>query len=171
MRIWTPTSTSSRSGSIGDARGIVASCSTGCSSRPWSSTRHPIASWSRASPGRTAATTTCRGYLSEGDTKIVGYCGTLTPAKATTYGDRRRKNWPTPRLARAAWTLHRHPPRCDGPNSPGKAGLKGISWIKSLDPQFCRPIPGSRCEKRSRKWDKSPLCPTMSRIKIFDRAQ
>ena len=61
--------------SIGDARGIVASCSTGCSSRPWPSTRHPIASWSRASPGRTAATTTCRGYLSEGDTQIPEYPG------------------------------------------------------------------------------------------------
>ena len=36
----------------------------------------------------------------------AGYCGTPTLARATTYGDRATKELATPRLARAAWTLH-----------------------------------------------------------------
>ena len=45
------------------------------------------------------------------------------------------------------WTPSRNPPLLRARKTPGNRHLTAISWIKSLDPHFCRPIPVSACPR------------------------
>ena len=52
------------------------------------------------------------------------------------------------------------------PKTPRKRRLKGLSWIKSLAPQLCRPIPLSCCPRASRIPGSSRMIPDYPGLKL-----
>ena len=64
-------------------------------------------------------------------------------------------------------TLPRNPTHVERLKTPGKRHLKAISWIKSLAPQLCRPIPVSRCVRASRIPGASRMIPDYPGLKLL----